>query len=233
MVGQSILWSRRQRTRHSSGFAEHISSGHNAHHHPFRRPQRRVLDQYYGNRAFVLNFKGEDAVTVIDTIDKVSRSRLFMPTTAIHPSTFPFTFTPSPNELFCLYILEMRTIIADIQKERSKGMDVVVKTLRKPQESNIGPTHRARKAFRYHPLRLVNARYRIQAFCKGCVVWMNTSHPNILPFLAVKMKPDSGKFSTISKMVTNGNILRYINDKRENRIRLVQPFGHRCSGLNH
>ena len=50
---------------------------------------------------------------------------------------------------------------------------------------------------------------------------MNTSHPNILPLIAVKIKPDSGKFSMISEMMTNGDILKYINDKRANRIRLV------------
>jgi hypothetical protein len=53
---------------------------------------------------------------------------------------------------------------------------------------------------------------------------MNTSHPNILPLIAVKIKPNSGKFSMISEMMTNGNILNYINDKRANRIRLVRPL---------
>jgi len=53
---------------------------------------------------------------------------------------------------------------------------------------------------------------------------MNTSHPNILPLLAVKIKLDTGKFSMISEMMMNGNILHYINNKRANRIRLVRPL---------
>ena len=53
---------------------------------------------------------------------------------------------------------------------------------------------------------------------------MNISHPNILPLIAVKIKPESGKFSTISEMMKNGNISNYIKSKRANRIRLVRPF---------
>ena len=63
----------------------------------------------------------------------------------------------------------------------------------------------------------------MQAFCKECVVWMNASHPNILPLFAVKIKSDAGEFSMISEMMKNGNILNYINAQRTNRIRLVGP----------
>ena len=52
---------------------------------------------------------------------------------------------------------------------------------------------------------------------------MNLSHPNILPLIAVKIKPDAGEFSTISEMMTNGNILAYIGKNRANRIHLVRP----------
>ena len=52
---------------------------------------------------------------------------------------------------------------------------------------------------------------------------MNTSHPNILPLIAVKLKPDAGEFSMISELMTNGNILVYISENRANRVRLVRP----------
>jgi len=51
---------------------------------------------------------------------------------------------------------------------------------------------------------------------------MNTSHPNILPLVAVKIEPDVGGFSMISEMMKNGNIVRYISEKGTNRVRLVR-----------
>ena len=59
---------------------------------------------------------------------------------------------------------------------------------------------------------------------------MNTSHPNILPLIAVKIKPEAGKFSMISEMMTNGNILGYIGENKANRIRLVRPLVVNSSG---
>jgi hypothetical protein len=53
---------------------------------------------------------------------------------------------------------------------------------------------------------------------------MNISHPNILQLIAVKIKPDTGEFSMISEMMTNGNILSYIRVKKANRLRLVRPL---------
>jgi hypothetical protein len=53
---------------------------------------------------------------------------------------------------------------------------------------------------------------------------MNISHPNILQLLAVKINPETGRFSTISKMMTNGNILDYIRVNKANRLRLVRPL---------
>ena len=50
---------------------------------------------------------------------------------------------------------------------------------------------------------------------------MNLSHPNTLQLLAVEIKPKIHKFSMISKMMTNGNILDYINAKKANRLHLV------------
>jgi hypothetical protein len=48
------------------------------------RQQLAALVDDKGNREIVLGFKGEDAATVINAIDKVSRSRPFMSTTVIH-----------------------------------------------------------------------------------------------------------------------------------------------------
>jgi len=53
------------------------------------------------------------------------------------------------------------------------------------------------------------------------MLWMNASHPNILRLLAVKIEPKAGKFSMISEMMVNGNILTYINNKKANRTSLV------------
>ena len=50
---------------------------------------------------------------------------------------------------------------------------------------------------------------------------MNASHPNILRLVAVKIKPSARKFSMISELMANGNVLGYIKDKKANRIRLV------------
>ena len=51
---------------------------------------------------------------------------------------------------------------------------------------------------------------------------MNTSHPNILKLIAVKIKPETGKFSMILEMMMNGNILDYIKVKKANRLHLVR-----------
>ena len=50
---------------------------------------------------------------------------------------------------------------------------------------------------------------------------MNVSHPNILKLIAVEIKPRAKKFSMISEMMTNGNIMRYISKKKANRLGLV------------
>lgn len=48
------------------------------------------------------------------------------------------------------------------------------------------------------------------------------SHPNVHRLIAVKINPEAGKFSMISEMMTNGNIINYINKKEADRIRLVR-----------
>ena len=62
------------------------------------------------------------------------------------------------------------------------------------------------------------------AFCKECVVWMNMSQPNIHELLAAKIKPKARRFSMITEMMTNGNILLCIGKTRANRIRLVRAL---------
>ena len=54
------------------------------------------------------------------------------------------------------------------------------------------------------------------------MVWMNTSHRNVLPLIGVKINPDAGEFSMISEMMTNGNMVHYISENRANRICLVR-----------
>ena len=76
----------------------------------------------------------------------------------------------------------------------------------------------------FNPCQLIYTTHLIQAFCKGCVLWMNVSHPNILRLIAVEIKPHTGNFSMISEMMTNGNILNYVRVKKANRLRLVRPF---------
>ena len=74
------------------------------------------------------------------------------------------------------------------------------------------------------PHRSVDITYRIQTFCKECVLWMNISHPNILRLIAVRIKPGPCGFSMISEFMTNGNILNYIRVNEANRLRLVRPL---------
>ena len=51
---------------------------------------------------------------------------------------------------------------------------------------------------------------------------MNTSHPNILKLIAVKIKPETGKFSMILEMMAGGDILKYIRVNKANRLCLVR-----------
>ena len=55
------------------------------------------------------------------------------------------------------------------------------------------------------------------------MIWMNTSHPNILPLIAVEIKLNTSEFSMISEMMTNGDIRNYIRKNRTNKARLVRP----------
>lgn len=53
---------------------------------------------------------------------------------------------------------------------------------------------------------------------------MNVSHPNILKLIAVEIKPLAMKFSMISEMMTNGDIMSYIRTRGANRLSLVRPL---------
>ena len=68
-------------------------------------------------------------------------------------------------------------------------------------------------------------KLRIQDFCKESVLWMHTSHPNVLELIAVNINPQTGALSMISELMDNGNIMDYIRLKEANRIRLVR---HLC-----
>ena len=55
------------------------------------------------------------------------------------------------------------------------------------------------------------------------MLWANVSHINVLQLLAVEIEPHRRKFSMISELMTNGNILDYICFNKANRLRLVRP----------
>ena len=50
---------------------------------------------------------------------------------------------------------------------------------------------------------------------------MNVSHPNLLELIAVDIDPLTGRYSMISEMMVNGNIMVYIRKNPANRHRLV------------
>jgi len=62
----------------------------------------------------------------------------------------------------------------------------------------------------------------MQEFCKESVLWMHTSHPNVLELIAVNIDPQTGALSMISELMDNGNIMDYIRVKEVNRISLVR-----------
>lgn len=176
------------------------------------------------NREIALTFRGEDAATVMDTIDELlkrdqlphaTKSRAFklMRRLAGASRQVPKSYIVGR---FTWHTVEKEVVArggcADIRKGRLKGLDVAVKTIRVSLQdrNNISEIH--------------------ERFCKECVVWMNMSHPNIHQLIAVKMKPRAGEFSMIAKMMKNGNILNYIEKNQANRIQLLEDV---ASGLEY
>ena len=55
---------------------------------------------------------------------------------------------------------------------------------------------------------------------------MSISHPNILQLMAVDIDPLSNQCSTVSEMMSNGNIKDYVktNPGNATRLRLVREF---------
>lgn len=51
---------------------------------------------------------------------------------------------------------------------------------------------------------------------------MNVSNPNVLSLIAVEIQPRNKKFSMISEMMTNGNIMKFIRTNKANRGVLVR-----------
>lgn len=54
------------------------------------------------------------------------------------------------------------------------------------------------------------------------VLWSKLSHPNILKFLGAHEDTQRKKLTTISKWMTNGDIVRYIEYNSVNRLELVR-----------
>ena len=65
---------------------------------------------------------------------------------------------------------------------------------------------------------------QFQDFCKESVLWMHTSHPNLLELIAINIDPQTGALSMISEMMDSGCIMNYIRVKEANRLRLVRHF---------
>ena len=100
---------------------------------------------------------------------------------------------------------------------------VAVKTIFTTKQDNFSQIRKVRTLTSLQIL----PRYmesRIQDFCEVSVLWMNIRHPNVLELLAVNIDPQSGKFSVISELMENGNIIDYIRVNEANRIRLVRHF---------
>ena len=111
---------------------------------------------------------------------------------------------------------------ADIREGRLGKRVVAVRTIRMTREVDADAVHKVSDVV---VRGFSNASYRIQTFCKECVLWMNIPHPNILQLIAVDIKPEINRFSMVSEMMTNGNIVDYIRAKRANRLCLVRlPF---------
>ena len=117
---------------------------------------------------------------------------------------------------------------ADIREGKLGKKVVAVKTIRISRDKleKLGDIHKVGEAAKrsVHVDRSIKMTWRIQAFCKESVLWMYTSHPNILRLLAVEVKPQAHKFSMVSELMTNGNITNYIRVNKANRLRLVRPM---------
>ena len=118
---------------------------------------------------------------------------------------------------------------ADIREGKLKGKVVAIKTIRTSLETKVDEVLEVCKGAAC-PILVDRLTYRIQTFCKECVLWMNIYHPNILQLIAVKIKPGTCGFSMISEFMANGNILNYIRVNEANRLRLVRPLAANILG---
>ena len=112
---------------------------------------------------------------------------------------------------------------ADVRRGKLDDKVVAVKTIRVAEDSNFPAIRKVGTLISVQ----VMPRYMkswIQDFCKESVIWMNTSHPNVLELLAVNVDPKSGALSMVSELMENGNIMDYIRVNEANRIRLVRHF---------
>ena len=66
-------------------------------------------------------------------------------------------------------------------------------------------------------------------FCKEVMTWKSLRHPNVLPFLGVRMRGNN--FAMVSEWMDNGSINHFIKANRDaNRFELVGC--HSCSLLH-
>ena len=122
---------------------------------------------------------------------------------------------------------------ADVRKGTLAKKVVAVKTIRIAQDMDASKIRKVGNVERT----TANIRYlctepRSQDFCKESVLWMQTSHRNVLELIAVNIDPLAGTFSMIAEFMTNGNIVEYIRVHEANRIRLVSHFPPSTHSVN-
>ncbi|KAF9781214.1 kinase-like domain-containing protein [Thelephora terrestris] len=169
------------------------------------------------NREIAMKFRGKDAATIINAIDKLLKGGQLPDETQKRALNLMRRLAGASRQVPKSYLVGIftrckveKTIFAnggfaDVRKGRLKGKDVAIKTIRTSLQDEIEG-------------RIILIH---EAFCKECVVWMNMSHPNIHQLTAVIIKPDAREFSMVSEMMKNGNILIYTKRNKANRIRLV------------
>lgn len=61
----------------------------------------------------------------------------------------------------------------------------------------------------------------VQRFCRDVVVWKSLSHPNVLGLIGVPDTFENGRFSIVSKWMTNGTIVEYVRAHAGYHLKLV------------
>lgn len=193
--------------------------------HDYIELLKRLVD-VEANRHLALGLTGKDAGIVIDTIDKGLRGGTLQPKVAHHSFSLLRKLVANTGQLPVSYSVNNGARFrveekifacggfADVRKGKLNKRTVAVKTIRIAQDTNITKIRKD--------------------FSQEAVLWMHTSHSNILELIGVNVDPQNGTFSLISEFMVNGNIMDYIRVNKANRIRLLEDvtkglrYLHRC-----